>query len=161
MAINRGKSSVRLNRFASTLQNNRGFTLVELIVVTAIIGVLASMTLIAISDFKDKTKVAVSGEEIRGLEKDLISYASEKGAYPPTATWLSDIGRSGLKDPWGNDYVYSLTLNRTFGGPINTDFDLYSPGKDGISANSLLLPESKNDVVRAGDGAFVGLAENY
>jgi general secretion pathway protein G len=45
--------------------------------------------------------------------------------------------------------------------PINTDFDLYSMGKDGKSVPSLTAAASRDDVVRAANGAFIGLASRF
>jgi general secretion pathway protein G len=45
--------------------------------------------------------------------------------------------------------------------PINTDFDLYSVGKDGVTVSPLTAAQSRDDVVRANDGTFIGLGEDY
>jgi general secretion pathway protein G len=45
--------------------------------------------------------------------------------------------------------------------PINSDFDLYSVGRDGQSAPALTARVSHDDVVRANDGGFIGLAIDY
>ena len=45
--------------------------------------------------------------------------------------------------------------------PINTDFDLYSIGKDGNSVAPLTAKPSRDDIIRANDGAFVGLVSVY
>jgi general secretion pathway protein G len=45
--------------------------------------------------------------------------------------------------------------------PINTDFDLYSVGRDGESVPSLTAAKSRDDVVRAANGAFIGLASRF
>jgi general secretion pathway protein G len=45
--------------------------------------------------------------------------------------------------------------------PINSDYDLYSEGKDGNSAPPLGAAQSLDDVVRANDGGYVGLAANF
>lgn len=45
--------------------------------------------------------------------------------------------------------------------PINSDYDLYSKGKDGESVAPLTASKSRDDVVRANDGAFVGLATDF
>ena len=74
-------------------------------------------------------------------------------------------------DPWGRPYVYTdlsqkgsqrpapartASLN-----PINADFDLYSVGEDGLTTTPLTAPQSKDDVIRARDGAFLGLAADF
>jgi general secretion pathway protein G len=48
-----------------------------------------------------------------------------------------------------------------FGVVLNTDFDLYSMGKDRLSSDSLSTPNSHDDILRANDGAFVGLASHF
>jgi len=45
--------------------------------------------------------------------------------------------------------------------PINTDFDLYSTGPDGRSSPPLTAKHSQDDIVRASDGAFIGVASDY
>jgi general secretion pathway protein G len=45
--------------------------------------------------------------------------------------------------------------------PINPDFDLYSMGKGGRSVGPLTTRHSREDIVRASNGRFVGLAEDY
>lgn len=45
--------------------------------------------------------------------------------------------------------------------PLNTDFDLYSVGKDGLSKATLAPPQSHDDIIRANNGRFIGLASDY
>jgi general secretion pathway protein G len=45
--------------------------------------------------------------------------------------------------------------------PINTDFDLYSMGRDGESVPALTAAKSRDDVVRAANGSFIGLASKF
>ena len=83
---------------------------------------------------------------------------------------LADVGAGAMRDPWGNPYGY---LNLSESGargqarkdhalvPINTDFDLYSKGKDGVSVGPLTAQPSRDDIIRAADGRFVGLASDF
>jgi general secretion pathway protein G len=74
-------------------------------------------------------------------------------------------------DPWGNPYEYNKfppgrrvpagARRDRFLVPINTTYDLYSKGKDGDSAPPLTARRSQDDVVRANDGGFIGLAARY
>lgn len=146
--------------------NIEGFTLVELLVVTTIIGILVSLTINGFSRFRENAKIARCIVEISGLEKDLTSYAVEKGVYPPAATWLADIGRGALVDPWGHPYVYKQFTNlaemRYRGADINHDFDLYSKGADGLSTDlSLGDQNSKDDIIRFADGGYIGMASKF
>ena len=45
--------------------------------------------------------------------------------------------------------------------PINSTFDLYSVGRDGDSRAPLQNPKSFDDVLRANDGAFLGLGKDF
>ena len=45
--------------------------------------------------------------------------------------------------------------------PLNTDFDLYSLGPDGVSALALPAEASRDDVVRARNGSYIGPAANF
>jgi general secretion pathway protein G len=45
--------------------------------------------------------------------------------------------------------------------PINSDYDLYSMGPDGRSVSPLTAQASRDDIIRANDGGFVGKASDY
>jgi general secretion pathway protein G len=82
---------------------------------------------------------------------------------------LTDIGMDGMQDPWGNPYVYANHgsippgLRRKDGSlvPINSDYDLYSKGEDGLSSPPLTANNSRDDIVRARNGEFFGKASEY
>jgi general secretion pathway protein G len=144
----------------------RGFTLVELIVVSAILGVLAVMAFPSYSAYMKSVKESRCMAEIRMLEKDIGAYTIDKNVLPDS---LADIGRADLRDPWGRPYVY---LKIAGGGgvtpykdllnkPFNTDFDLYSKGEDGNSTETLVgdPPENMDDIIRT-EGGYVGLGQH-
>lgn len=143
---------------------NKGYTLVELLVVCTIIGILSTIAIPTFSDVRRSVKVARAISEINGLEKEIIGYAVEKGDYPPSGpAGFTAIRRDGVLDPWGNPYVYKqyvITEMRFKGVNENTDFDLYSPGEDGLSTDlNLVATDSIDDVVRFSDGGYIGLAD--
>jgi general secretion pathway protein G len=80
------------------------------------------------------------------------------------------VGKGSLIDPWGNPYQY-VDLGDVNGKakarkdhslvPINSDYDLYSKGKDGRSVSPLTAQHSRDDIVRGRNGGFVGLASNF
>jgi len=143
--------------------NYRGFTMVELIIVVAIVGILATMALPMYDTIREKAKVGRAVAEIRNLETDINAYFTEKNELPPTATGLADVGRGELLDPWDNKYVYQLVATsganqrKIFGRELNTLYDLYSKGRDGKTAPSLNHLDSEDDVVLANDGSFIGI----
>ncbi len=159
----------KLLEFIRFKRAGAGFTLVELISVIAIIAILSAITIPAYGVYITKAQIARTIAEIRMMEKEITIYLSDAGHLPDT---LGDIGQGNLMDPWGHPYQY---LNIADGGikgkgklrrdgainPLNTDYDLYSMGKDGESKLPLNLKESLDDIVRARDGSFVGLAENF
>lgn len=144
-----------------------GFTLVELMVVIAILGVLSAVSIQAYSNFLRKAEATSVVTDIRFLEREIYKHRAMTGYYPES---LATIGMQSMIDPWHKPYVYvrvcdawgkgGLRKDR-FLNPLNTDFDLYSCGPDGKTASQLNEPEARDDVVRANNGEFVGLATDY
>ncbi len=75
-----------------------------------------------------------------------------------------------MLDPWGQAYRYFNIMTAKGKGnlrkdkalnPINSDFDLYSMGKDGDSKLPLTPKVSHDDIIRARDGKFIGLASDF
>ncbi|NMC73105.1 MAG: DUF1049 domain-containing protein [Geobacteraceae bacterium] len=141
-----------------------GFSLVELIVILAILGLLMIVAMPTWSYMVTNSKISRAQADIRTLEKEITAYLIEKGTLPPN---LHAIGRGDLLDPWKRPYQY---VNFSLGGTpyqddmtndLNTDFDIYSTGQDGNSAQSLSDPSCQDDIVRAGDGGYVGLGQNF
>lgn len=144
-----------------------GLTLIELLLVVAILGVVVAIALPAYTDYRDRMNVSRAIADITVLNTGARLYMNEFKVPPPS---LAAIGAAGRLDPWGNPYEY---LDLTTGGgpgnsrknknltPINSYFDLYSKGKDGLSKLPLTAKVSHDDVILANDGAFIGLASNY
>lgn len=149
-------------------RGQRAFTLVELILAIAVIAILAAVGMQSYSSYIDRAKVAQAVSDIGGMQVKIEQFAlNNEYRYPDS---LDEVGFGGKLDPWKRPYVY-VNLNSKAGkgdsrrdkhyNPINTDFDLYSIGKDGLTHRSLAQPESQDDVVRALDGKFIGLAKDF
>ncbi len=76
---------------------------------------------------------------------------------------------AGEKDPWGRAYIYyNIDANGKGGArkdhalnPINTDFDLYSMGADGLSKSQVSQKDSLDDLIRANNGGYIGFASDF
>lgn len=90
------KTNSILNKFSL----KKGFTLIELLIVIAILGVLASVVLVAIDPIQQLARGRDAGRitTIASVGHSLQAYATSKGtgAYPPlTATWVADLFNAG------------------------------------------------------------------
>lgn len=143
-----------------------GFTAVELMVAMLIIAIAAAIALPSYSSYRERVKIAQAITDIGALNTSARHYMIDNRMPPPS---LAAIGAAGKLDPWGNAYVY---LDLTTAGigkarknknlvPINSEFDLYSMGKDGKSTLALTAANSRDDVILANDGRYIGLASNY
>lgn len=148
-------------------QASAGFTIVELIIVTAVMLIIAAMAVPSMQSAILAAKTSRTVGDVRTIGQAALGYTAENGTAPNT---LTDIGYDQQLDPWGNTYQYlgftattSTAQMRTdmFGVPINTFFDLYSMGADQQTATSLSATQSQDDVIWANDGTYIGLASNY
>ncbi len=147
--------------------DNRAFTLLELLIVMAIMITLAAMGIPAFADALDVAYVGRAIGDIRTLQTEITRYEVQLGKLPDL---LQEVGVTDMLDPWGNPYQY-LNFDNVQGQgqkkkdkflvPLNSTYDLYSMGKDGVTSAALTANASQDDIVRANDGAYVGLASQY
>lgn len=138
----------------------------------AIVGTLAAIVLPAFASSRERANIARAIGDIKAIEVDVLAYEAEHEITPPD---LISVGRDQLLDPWGNSYRYLSFAHAApnpgqkppnarkdrFLVPINSDFDLYSAGPDGQSRPPLTATPSRDDIVRANDGGYVGTARGY
>jgi len=118
------------------LQRNDGFTLIEILVVMAIIAMLAVMVAPNLFNQQAGAMRDIARTEISTLEAALDIYRLDVGEYPDTldglmeddtdrASWNGPYLRRAVPtDPWDNEYVYESR---------GREFTLISYGADGIS----------------------------
>jgi general secretion pathway protein G len=130
----------------------RGFTLIEIMVVVIIIGLLAAVIVPSVINKVDEARVAKAKSDIQGLETALTMFRLDNSKYPTTDQGLQSLVQQPTdpsirhwriggylqrvsKDPWGADYQY------VYPGTHGKEYDLYTlgadgqPGGDGINAD--------------------------
>lgn len=152
---------------ATATRRPSGVTLVELMLVVAILAVLAAIAVPSYQGYIDRANVAQAKGDIQAIDVAIAQYHSDHRTLPDD---LGDLGKGSFIDPWGNPYQY-VDLGDVNGKgkarkdhslvPINSDYDLYSMGKDGRSVSPLTAKHSRDDVVRGRNGQFVGLASDF
>ncbi len=138
-------------------------------VTLVIASLLVSVAVPSYESFATRAKVAAAIGDIGKLSLAVESHRLRHDDRIPLS--LEEMGVPVPLDPWGRPYEF-LNIPAAGNGngalrkdgslnPLNTDFDLYSRGKDGESAGPLTARKSRDDVLRANNGAFIGLGENY
>ncbi len=147
-------------------RQSKAFTLIEVMIAVAILGVAAAIAIPIYTQYKVKLNTAIAVKDIVNIQVAVESYYQAKDIFPNS---LTDVSMNLLLDPWGAPYVY-LNLDGVPIGlmrkdqalvPINSDYDLYSIGPDGASVAPLTAAASRDDIVRGNNGAFIGVAADY
>jgi general secretion pathway protein G len=126
-----------LARVVKLLRDNRGFTLIEMIVVVIILGLLAGLVAPKLFSRVGQSKQVAARTQIELLGAALDQYSLDMGSYPTSLDALIRSPGAGnwngpyLKknaippDPWGNAYNYKCCPGE------HGDYDLWSDGSDG------------------------------
>lgn len=122
----------------------KGFTLLELLVVLAILGLLAAFVAPRYFDQLDRSNAKIAQTQLRALSEALDHYRLDVGRYPSTEQGLAALTaappgetrwngpylkRAAPLDPWGRPFVYKLAAEQA-------EPDLLSLGRDGRPGGS-------------------------
>jgi general secretion pathway protein G len=120
------------------LRNDRGFTLVELIVVMVILGMLAALVFPKLIPKVGKGKQSAVKTQIELLGQALDQFRLDTGRYPSTAEGLNALVTDPGVNGWDGPYLKKGVPNDTWGRPYHYecpgqhgDYDLLSYGADG------------------------------
>ena len=123
-------------------KNVDAFTLIEVMVVLAIIGILASLIIPNLTGRADQARIIAAKQDLMSIDQAISLYKLDNASIPTNSQSLSSLvskpdiepipknwNRSGyLKkipiDPWGNDYIYNVTED-------GYDYEIISLGADG------------------------------
>lgn len=135
-----------MKRYQSRRMNNRGFSLIELLLVLVILSVLAALIMPRFTNRSEKARITAAGADIRTIETALKTFEIDNGRFPTSAeglgallqqppgltSWQSPyLDRTDFKDPWGNGYIY-----RSPGQQNQDGYDLFSAGPNAIEGDS-------------------------
>jgi general secretion pathway protein G len=130
--------------------SENGYTLMELLVVLAILGFLAAMATPLVLKYLDTSRISTAKSEVANISSALEMFKFDVGRYPTTTEGLSALVKAppgadnwngpylkkqaGIVDPWGRPYNY-----RSPGE--HGDFDLYSYGSSGAPTDTGAKPK--------------------
>lgn len=151
------------------MTRSKGFGLFDLMVTLVIASMLVTLAVPAYDRFISRAKIAKAIGDIGSLSIAIEQFRLNNQDRIPDS--LDELAVDIPLDPWGRPYAF-LNIRAVVPGkaafrkdgklnPLNSDFDLYSRGRDGDSKGPLSAKASRDDIVRANDGAFIGLGEDY
>lgn len=153
----------------SDVRRESGLTLVELMMVLTVISIIVSVAIPSYRSYFYKTQVRQATTDVRALSAKVDLYYTDTGRYPADLTVVGCSATTCI-DPWGNPYQYinhallhgsgNVRRDRSL-NPLNNDYDLYSVGIDGQTSFPITQSVSQDDVIRAGTGAYYGLASAF
>lgn len=141
-----------------------------MLVVVAIIGILVSIAVPAYENYQDERDYLQARQNLLAIQKAIDLYYVQNNEFPAS---LSDIEMQDVSDPWGKSYYYVNVVSYDKHNsaykvrrdkklkPVNSDYDLYSAGKDGTTKPAFTAKASWDDIVRCNNGQYLGYAKDY
>jgi len=156
----------------SSLRRSAAFTFIEVMIVIALLVTMAAIVMPMYTNYVYDARITKGELDIIMMSEAIDSYFRTNGDYPESLDQIEHLIDSDTPDAWGNPYVYQKMIydgkkkpknarKDKFLKPLNTDYDLYSMGKDGVSTKNLEGGPSKDDIIRAANGEYIGLASEF
>jgi len=162
------------------MKRQRGVTFFELLIALVLVAILAKFAIAVYGSGEPDcdNPNARQGPLLRGKIAQVIGDLGEihltasmfelsHNRYPAD---LAELDLDHLRDPWGNPYQYLVVYGLKSKGPVrkdhnlhpvNSGYDVYSMGPDGVTATPFTSTLGKDDIVMANDGDYFGLACQY
>lgn len=132
------------------MQRQRGFTLLEIMVVIVILGVLASLVVPNLMGNKEKADRQKVVSDLVALEGALDMYKLDNSRYPTTEQGLQALVSAPSAEPHARNYPEGGYIRRLPQDPWGNDYQLLSPGQHGqvdiFSLGPDGVPESNDDI---------------
>lgn len=121
------------------IRQNKGFTLVELMLVVIIIGILVAMVMPRLAGRTEQARMAAAKTDIElNIGSALDLFELDNGVYPSdledlfkepsdAPNWRGPYLKKKPQDPWGNSYQYKYPATHE-----GVDYDLYSMGRNSV-----------------------------
>lgn len=142
-----------MKKARTKLERDGGYTLMELLIVLAILGLLTAIATPFVLRYFDHAKVSTAKTEVANLSAGLDLFKLDVGRYPTSQEGLKALlsapaaaenwngpyikKAEGLNDPWGRQYKYVSPGH-------HGDFDLYSTGPKGDETDGPTKPEASS-----------------
>jgi prepilin-type N-terminal cleavage/methylation domain-containing protein len=135
----------------------KGFTLIEVLIVVAIIGILAAIAVPNLQDAIRRSKYSRAAADTKIATTQTITYAGDTGVYPTSINVLRHAGYASVSvdDPWGIPYQLSPSL--TSGLPPTGIDDVYIFSQGPVTSGTYPNPF----VTQTGLGGSVGYSSIY
>ena len=143
-------------------RTEQGFTLIEVLIVTTIIGILVSIVLVSLLNAFERSKQRATMADMRTISKAIETYSTDTGHYPASGQTMTQLANLlvpyqtsvlPVQDAWRHDYSYTADNNG--------NYSLESYGKDGVDGPEINYANRFNfdlDII-VSDGTFTASPE--
>jgi len=119
------------SRHGKRFRPNRGFTLIEIMVVVAILGILAALVVPKIMGRPDEARIVAAKQDIAAIKQALNLYRLDNVRYPTTEQGLQALVEKPTSGPIPNNWKPGGYLERLPNDPWGTPYQYLSPGLRG------------------------------